>query len=201
MTKSMSIVLPLTWLLIGHGGPVNARIPAGNQGAAVAHGWLYPSGATRIVRFVSETKVEGHPKTFVPFQTSGFIFLLNDTFSISVSQPDDVLLLKYRDGLLSRTSSVVSEDQHPKRLSFSDAISETLNEVACDGLGGLCKKLLSHKGGAVGRNQQGSLLPNLGMFEAVVGDDPGDLRKFTVSCPIAGSGLQKTVCTFTVVYP
>jgi len=167
----------------------------------VAHGWLYPSGGTGIVRFVSETKVEGRPKIFVPFQTSGFIFLLNDTFSISVAQPDDMLLFKYKDGALSKIGTNLSADRHPKQLSFSDAISAALDEVLCEGIGGICKMLLSHRGGAVGTNQESGSFANGGSFEAVVGDDPGALQKFTVTWLNTGSGLEKTVCTFTTVFP
>jgi hypothetical protein len=199
MTVSTCFALSLACLLPGVEFPLDAHSPAQKHCGAVAHGWLYPSSRSRLVRFVSETKVEGNDKVFVPFQTTGFIFILKDTFSISVAEPLDVLLFKYKDGSLSRTGSDFAVDRHPKRLSFSDAISGVLNEVVCEGLGVLCKWLLSHKECVPRSGEKWGLLPNFGMYEAVVGNDPGDLQKFTVTWPNTGSGFEKTVCTFTVV--
>jgi hypothetical protein len=167
----------------------------------VAQGWLLPSVHSRIIRFVSETRVQGNPQVFVPFQTSGFIFLLNDTFSISVAEPNEVVLIRYKDGLLSKTGSLLSTDQHPKRLGFSDAFSGALEEVASEGVGRFCKTMMSRKGETLRRYEKSGSLSGGALFEAVVGDNPGDLQKFTVTWPNMGDGVQKTVCTFTVVLP
>jgi len=190
----------LARLLNGTGGPKTANLAVDRNKATVERGWLFPSGGTKIVRFISETKVEGHPKVYVPFQTSGFIFLLNNTFSVSVAQPDAVLQFKYKDGALSKIGSDLFVDRHPDRLTFADAISRALDEAACDGIGDFCKMLLSWKGSGLGRNQNG-ILASGGSFEAVVGNGPGALQRFVVTWPNAGQGIHKTICSFTVVFP
>ncbi len=201
MMASITFALLLAWSPSGRGMPSSTPHYAHKHSVAVAHGWLSPSVHSRIIRFVSETKVEGNHKVFVPFQTSGFIFLFNDTFSISVAQPNDVLLLKYKDGSLSRTGSVLSADRHSKRLSFTDALSGALDEVVSEGVGEFCKTLMSRKGDTLRSYEKVSSLSSGAHFEAVVGDNPGDLQKFTVTWPNMGDGVQKTVCTFTVVLP
>ena len=199
MTTSFALLL--AWLPNGERMPSNGLLQAQKQGATIAHGWLFPSVRSRIIRFVSETKVEGNQRVYVPFQTSGFIFLLNDSFSISVAQPNGVILFKYKDGSLSKTGSDLSADRHSKRLSFSEAVSVALDEVVCEGVGGFCKTLMSRKGDTLRSYEKGGSLSSGGWYDAVVGDDLGDLQKFTVTWPNMGDGVQKTVCTFTVVLP
>ncbi len=171
------------------------------QTAAVPRGWLFPAVHSKIIRFVSETKVEGNHGVYIPFQTSGFIYLLNDTFSISVAQPNEVLLFKYKDGFLSRMGSAPSTDWHPRRLSFANAVSGVLDEFVCEGIGDFWRKVVSHHGEALKTYEKSGSLSSGARFEAVVGDGPGDLQKFTVTLPNLGGGVEKTFCTFTVILP
>jgi len=198
---SMTYVLLLPWLLTGIGTSPGPVLRPHMQSAKIAHGWLFPSDRSRVVRFVSETKVVNNPTVFVPFQTSGFILLFKDSFSISLATPTDVLLFKYKDGALSSSGSDLSASRHSKRMQFSQALSEVLDEVACEGVGGFCNALMSRKSDRLSSNEKSGSLPRGKWFEAEVGDDACDLRKFTVTYPNIRDGVQKTICTFTQVLP
>ncbi len=186
---------PYNWTYVGGGTKIDAT--AGTS--TTPRGWLSESERSRVVRFTSETKVEGNHKIFVPFQTTGFIFLMNDTFTVSVAEPNDVLLFKYKDGLLSRTDAHQSADPNPKKMNFSDAISSALDESVCNGIGKFCKVLLSERGRPLTASQKWYSSPTGALYEVVVGTDSRDLQKLTVSWPSTNGDRTQTLSTFSVI--
>ena len=162
-------------------------------------GWVYPANESRIVRFVSETVVPGHSDIFVPFQTSGFIILRKGGFSISMAGITGTELLEYEDGLLKKTKTGLTNDQSSVSTDFAGALASSLNDVACEGVGDICRELLSTSPNAIntvmrGKDSRGD------SFEAVIGTGRGALLKYTLHRLSKVPGWEhRTVCTFYVL--
>jgi len=160
-------------------------------------GWLYAGGRSRLVRFVAASDAPDQPDTFFPApQTSGFIFIKDDTFTISVAEPFGSAQLEYKRGVLTKTGLGDFVSRKGERIKFEEALSSALRETLCDSLGDYCRELLANRTSATTpQTIHGT------RFEAVLGKGRGALQKFTEltgTARLPGTS-KRTVCTFTVL--
>lgn len=171
-----------------------------------ANGWLFAGGSTKVVRFVVASDDPGNANVFFPSpQTSGYIVMARDTFSISVAETWGTALLEYQSGVLREKCMIASEgglgDLRPRhggeRLSFGRAFGAAMKEVTGSILfEDFCQELLAKPTvGNSARKVHGE------GYEAVFGAGRGALQSYTEVTPWRGSKhtFKRIVCNFIVV--
>lgn len=170
-------------------------------------GWLYRGDEPRFVRFQVVSDDPGNSNAvFLAPQSSGFIFMKGDSFTVSVAEPLGSALLEYRKGVLNERCLGDSEGdlggfrpRNGERLTFEEAFSKAMDEVATGPLGMICCDLLEssdvlkvrkviHRNNGPGASS-----------DIVLGPGRGALLSYSVTYPPTSYGVtRRLTCTFTV---
>lgn len=165
-------------------------------------GWLYRGGQPRLVRFVTVSDAPDAPDLFFPApQTSGFIFMKDNTFSISVAEPWGGGQLVYKQGVLTITGIGDFASRKGERLTFEEALSISLGEIGCASLRRFSADLLENRTGSTANQNEIRRGSQQEGFDAVLGKARGSLSEFTEFLPVfSRPGISKrTICTFKVL--
>lgn len=180
--------------------PSNASLPKDR-------GWLYRGTEPRLVRFEVKSDDPGNSRIiFLAPKSSGFIFMKGETFTISIAEPLGNALLEYRKGVLSERCLVDSEGglgdfqpQNKKDLTFEEAFSTAMEEIATKTLGIICCEILKGSDAlkdtkVIHRDYGHGASSNI-----VLGPGRGALLSYSVTEPPDRARVSRRLtCTFTV---